>query len=398
MKGLIYLILFAAVLAGGWYAYKYWQESQADTSVEIVKTAPAIKRDISDILEETGTINPVNKVAIKSEVSGRVQNVYVEDGMMVTAGFVLVELDKTDLLNTRKDLDYELKEAELNYSRAKIDHDRNYELFQKRIISYDAYDQVKTTLDLRSNTILKVITKLDTNTDNLKKTTIFSPSAGTVLNKNIEVGEMVVGANSVSSGTEMMTVADLKDLEVSSYVNEIDVTRLHVGQEIDITVDSTPGVDYSGVVTHVAPMSSSSSGSSAGSSSSSSSKDGFEVRIAVKGDVSQLKMGMTANITATLKEVKDALCVPLSAVFCDNYEVAPSAQKYYVFVEKKQNVTEGQKAPQQEFEKRDVIIGVTDTMGAEVKEGLSEGEMVALKRPPSMSEPTRNHDWMRRGR
>ncbi|MBO7543097.1 efflux RND transporter periplasmic adaptor subunit [bacterium] len=398
MKGLIYLILFAAVLAGGWYAYKYWQESQTDTSVEVVKTAPAIKRDISDILEETGTINPVNKVAIKSEVSGRVQNVYVEDGMMVTAGFVLVELDKTDLLNTRKDLDYELKEAELNYSRAKIDHDRNYELFQKRIISYDAYDQVKTTLDLRSNTILKVITKLDTNTDNLKKTTIFSPSAGTVLNKNIEVGEMVVGANSVSSGTEMMTVADLKDLEVSSYVNEIDVTRLHVGQEIDITVDSTPGVDYSGVVTHVAPMSSSSSGSSAGSSSSSSSKDGFEVRIAVKGDVSQLKMGMTANITATLKEVKDALCVPLSAVFCDNYEVAPSAQKYYVFVEKKQNVAEGQKAPQQEFEKRDVIIGVTDTMGAEVKEGLSEGEMVALKRPPSMSEPTRNHDWMRRGR
>ena len=118
----------------------------------------------------------------------------------------------------------------------------------------------------------------------------------------------------------------------------------------------------------------------------------------MKGDVSQLKMGMTANITATLKEVKDALCVPLSAVFCDNYEVAPSAQKYYVFVEKKQNVTEGQKAPQQEFEKRDVIIGVTDTMGAEVKEGLSEGEMVALKRPPSMSEPTRNHDWMRRGR
>ena len=62
MKGLIYLILFAAVLAGGWYAYKYWQESQTDTSVEVVKTAPAIKRDISDILEETGTINPVNKM------------------------------------------------------------------------------------------------------------------------------------------------------------------------------------------------------------------------------------------------------------------------------------------------------------------------------------------------
>ena len=112
--------------------------------------------------------------------------------MMVTSGFVLVELDKTDLLNTRKDLEYELKEAELNYDRAKIDYDRNNELFQKRIISYDAYDQVKTTLDLRSNTVLKVITKIDTNTDNLKKTTIFSPTSGTVLNKNIEVGEMVV--------------------------------------------------------------------------------------------------------------------------------------------------------------------------------------------------------------
>ena len=262
----------------------------------------------------------------------------------------------------------------------------------------DAYDQVKTTLDLRSNTVLKVITKIDTNTDNLKKTTIFSPTSGTVLNKNIEVGEMVVGANSVSSGTEMMKVADLKDLEVSSYVNEIDVTRLHVGQEIDITVDSTPGVDYSGVVTHVAPMSSSSSGSSAGSSSSSSSKDGFEVRIAVKGDVSQLKMGMTANITAILKEVKDALAVPLSSVFCDNYELAPSNQKYYVYVEKPAAAVENGKQPEQEFEKRDVTIGVTDTSGAEVTSGLKEGEKVAIKRPPSMSEPTRNHDWMRRGR
>ena len=398
MKGILYLLLFAAVLGGGWYAYKYWQESQSGAKVELVPVAPVIRRDISDVLEETGTINPVNKVAIKSEVSGRVQNVYVEDGMMVTAGCVLVELDKTDLLNTRKDLQYELKEAGLNYARAKIDHDRNYELYVKKIIAVDAYDQVKTTLDLRSNTILKVITKLDTNTDNLRKTTIFSPTSGTVLNKNIEVGEMVVGANSVSSGTEMMTVADLKDLEVSSYVNEIDVTRLHVGQEIDITVDSTPGVDYSGVVTHVAPMSSSSSGSSSGSSSSSS-KDGFEVRIAVKGDVSQLKMGMTANITAILKEVKDALAVPLSSVFCDNYELAPSNQKYYVYVEKPAAAAaESGKQPAQEFEKRDVEIGVTDTSGAEVKSGLSEGEKVALKRPPSMSEPTRNHEWMRRGR
>ena len=398
MKGILYLLLFAAVLGGGWYAYKYWQESQSGAKVEPVPVAPVIKRDISDVLEETGTINPVNKVAIKSEVSGRVQNVYVEDGMMVTSGFVLVELDKTDLLNTRKDLKYELKEAELNYDRAKIDYDRNYELYVKKIIAVDAYDQVKATLDLRSNTVLKVITKLDTNTDNLKKTTIFSPTSGTVLNKNIEVGEMVVGANSVSSGTEMMTVADLKDLEVSSYVNEIDVTRLHVGQEIDITVDSTPGVDYSGVVTHVAPMSSSSSGSSAGSSSSSSSKDGFEVRIAVKGDVSQLKMGMTANITAILKEVKDALAVPLSSVFCDNYELAPSNQKYYVYVEKPAAAVENGKQPEQEFEKRDVTIGVTDTSGAEVTSGLKEGEKVAIKRPPSMSEPTRNHDWMRRGR
>ena len=202
MKGILYLLLFAAVLGGGWYAYKYWQETQSSANVETVPVAPVIKRDISDVLEETGTINPVNKVAIKSEVSGRVQNVYVEDGMMVTSGFVLVELDKTDLLNTRKDLEYELKEAELNYDRAKIDYDRNNELFKKKIISYDAYDQVKTTLDLRSNTVLKVITKLDTNTDNLKKTTIFSPTSGTVLNKNIEVGEMVVGANSVSSGTD----------------------------------------------------------------------------------------------------------------------------------------------------------------------------------------------------
>lgn len=395
MKGIFYLLLFAAVLGGGWYAYKYWQETQSASNVETTPVAPVIRRDISDVLEETGTINPVNKVAIKSEVSGRVQKVYVEDGMSVTSGFVLVELDKTDLLNTRKDLQYELQEAELNYSRAKIDHDRNYELYKKKIIAVDAYDQVKVTLDLRSNTVMKIISKLNSNSDDIRKTTIFSPANGIVLNKNIEEGEMVVGANSVSSGTEMMTVADLNFLEVSSYVNEIDVTRLHVGQKIDITVDSTPGVEYSGTVTHVAPMSSSSS-TSGGSSSSSSSKDGFEVRVAVKGDVSQLKMGMTANITATLKEVKNALAVPLAAVFCDDYEVAPSAQKYYVFVQKNAAPTrEENEKIVQEFERREVTVGVTDTTGAEITSGLEENELVAVKRPANMSEPTRVHDRMR---
>lgn len=403
MKGIIYFILFAAVLGGGYYAYYDWKQSQEAAIREETPVAPVIRRDISDILEETGTINPVNKVAIKSEVSGRVQNVYVEDGMAVTQGFILVELDKTDLLNNRRSLNYELQEAELNYNRALIDYNRNAALFEKRVISYDAYDQVKVTLDLRSNAVMKIRTKLDTNTDDLKKTTIFSPTSGIVLNKNVEAGEMVVGANSVSSGTEMMKVADLNDLEVQSYINEIDVTRLKVGQAIEITVDSTPGVEYSGIVTHVAPMSGSSSSGSGSAGTGSTAKEGFEVRIAVRGDVSQLKMGMTANITAILKEVKNDLAVPLAAVNCDNYEAAPSAQKYYVFVLKNHAAIKAAKeaekgrAPAQEFEKRDVTVGITDTTGAQITSGLEEGEMVAMRRPASMKEEERVHErWGRR--
>ena len=398
MKGLIYFLLIAAVLGGGYYAYNDWKESQSAAKNSAVPVAPAIVRAISDVLEETGTINPVNKVSIKSEVSGRVEKVYVEDGTAVTQGFVLVELDKTDLNNTRKDLNYELKEALLNYSRAKLDYDRNLELFNKRIISYDAFDEIQVTLNLRSNTVLKVITKINTNTDNLRKTTIFSPASGIVLNKNIEPGEMVVGANSVSSGTEMMTVADLNFLEVQAYINEIDVTRMHVGQDIKITVDSTPDVSYKGTVTHVAPMATTKSSGSSGSSSSTG--DGFEVRIAVTGDVSGLKMGMTANITALLKEVPEALCVPLSAVYCDNYEAAVSAQKYYVYILKnaaaiKAATDVGEKVPAQDFEKRDVTVGITDSMGAQILSGLEAGDLVATKRPANLAEETRVHERRR---
>lgn len=361
MKKLLFTVVVLAGVAGVVYLYRRFVSGTAAPSAPI-PTAVVTNRLLISVLEETGTIRPKNQVVIKSEVNGRVEHVYVRDGNLVTAGTVLVELDKTDLLNRRRELELDLKEAMLMLESAELDFKRNADLYAQRLVSPDVYDRMRIERDLKANRVEKIKSQIATIDDNLRKTTITAPIAGTVINRAIEVGEVVIGASSVSSGTELMKIADLNVLEVRATINEVDILNVYTGMTTLISVDGVPGSIYTGVVEHVAPMS---------VSDPTGQLKGFEVVVVLTGAYQHLKPGMTASLKFARGTLTNALVAPLAAVFCDDYEAALADQTFYVFVQTPTG-----------FVRQRVWIGLNDLTGVQILSGITANTTVALERPP----------------
>jgi len=360
MKKLFLAVVLAGAVAGLAYIYRTYVSTSGSTAAP-VPTAIVTNRTLISVLEESGTIRPKNQVVIKSEVNGRVERLHVRDGDVVTAGCVLVELDKTDLINRRRELELDLQEAMLMLESAELDFRRNADLFQKQLVSPDVYDRMRIERNLKENRVEKIKSQITTIDDNLRKTTISAPLAGTVINRAIEVGEVVIGASSVSSGTEMMKLADLNVLEVRATVNEVDILNVFTGMTALISVDGHPGSMYTGIVEHVAPVS---------VADPTGQNKGFEVVVVLTGTYHRLKPGMTANVKFTRGVLTNALVAPLSAVFCDDYEAALADQTFYVFVQTPTG-----------FVQQTVWIGLNDLTGVHIVSGLTANTTVALERP-----------------
>ncbi len=377
MKKILLAVIIAGVIAGLVYLYRTYV-SEAGKAATPVPTAVVTNRQLISVLEESGTIRPKNQVVIKSEVNGRVENLYVRDGDVVTAGCVLVELDKVDLLNRRRELELDLKESMLMLESAELDFKRNADLFQKQLVSPDVYDRMRIERNLKANRVEKIRSQITTIDDNLRKTTITAPLGGTVINRAIEVGEVVIGASSVSSGTEMMKLADLSVLEVRSTINEVDILAVYTGMHATISVDGIPGSMYTGIVEHVAPVA---------VADASSQVKGFEVVVVLTGTYQRLKPGMTANLKFTRGVLTNDLIAPLSAVFCDDYETALAEQTFYMFVQTPTG-----------YEQNPVLIGLNDLTGVQIVSGLTANAVVALERPPEVEKRvvTSSNDGRRR--
>jgi HlyD family secretion protein len=379
MKRVLFGSIFIIIIAAGIFGYVKWAAPAASEPVA-VPAQTVTNRTIVSILEETGTIQPRNEVTIKSEVNGRVDALYVEDGDYVSNGFILLELDKTDLNNQRLEYELDLQQSNLNLEKAQLDYQRNFELYGKRLVSSDVYDSMRIERDLKKNRVAKIQSMINTIDDKLKKSTIIAPIQGTILNKGIEVGEVVIGASSVSSGTELMKIADLGLLEVSTRINEVDVSAIYTGMPVRITVDSMQGHSFTGVVDHISPMAMKPANEEVRS---------FEATILLHGAVTGLKPGMTANLTMTLASATNAVVAPLAAVFCDSIDAIPGAQEFYVFV----NTVSG-------YVQHAVSIGINDVKGIQVTDGLSPGDTVAVERPTPENQKRRQHSDIngRRGR
>jgi HlyD family secretion protein len=270
-----------------------------------------------------GRIQPVLQVKISAEVSGEIIALPVKEGQNVKQGDLLVKI-KPDIyiaaVNQAKAL-YESAQAGkaqavANLERAEADYVRNKNLFDHMLLSEAdfigfkaAYEIAKAQLESSLHQVENAKAQVASAQDSLDKTIITSPLTATVSKLSLQLGERVAG-NTMMAGTEIMTIADLNEMETRVDIGENDVVRIVPGQKARLEVDAFKKRKFNGVVTEIA-----NSSKDAGQMSSGSSQEAtkFEVRIRIQEkEAFRPGMSVTAEIETCYRT--NALTVPFASV------------------------------------------------------------------------------------
>jgi RND family efflux transporter MFP subunit len=354
------IILF--VLAAGGGGYYYWNNLSKAKSVAQKPTRPSTaaveSRNIRFVLAAAGDIGPADQVSVRPEINGRISVLPVDLGDQVKKGDLLFSLDDQDLQTERSSRLTEIEGTKLQLEKTRRNYERSKQLNADKLISQEVYDDSKTEFDLAQNSLERAQKALRQVEDQLSKTRIVAPFDCTVLTRPVSIGQAVSGSGGFNSGTEVMSIANLKDMIVNAHVNQADVTRMKLDQEVDIEIEAVPGLKFKGTVKRIAPQ-----------ATIKNNIKGFAAQIFLKDIDPRVRPGMTANLTIPLISAENVLAVPLAAVFTEQGD-------RYVYVQNEES-----------FDVRSIQIGVADFQYAEVLKGLSAGETVSLVRPVDAPEP-----------
>jgi HlyD family secretion protein len=285
-----------------------------------VVTENAQRRNLTELVTGSGKLQPVVQVKISSEVAGEIIDLPVKEGQKVRKGDLLVRV-KPDLyaaaLSSQeaslKSAQADLLTAEANARKAEAELKRNEDLFSRQLISGSLFDEVRTGAEVaRANAIASTQrvemarASLKRSQEDLAKTTIFSPIEGTVSKLNSELGERVSGTG-MMAGTDIMTVADLTEMEARIEVGEIDVVLIEPQFKARLDVDSFKDRKFDGQVTQVAR----SAKTAAVGTQQESTK--FEVRIRM-ADKGLFLPGMSVTADIETRYRTNVVTVPIQAV------------------------------------------------------------------------------------
>ena len=351
MKVVLTLLVLVGVSAGGYFL---WSKSPGRDSfsqgADRVNTATVEPRSIRFAVMAAGDIGPADQVSVRPEVNGRIAELPVDIGDRVAKDALLCRLDDRDLQIEKQTREAEVDGAKLALQKAQRTFLRNKQLVSNNLISQEVFDDSRTEFDLATNALARSVSALRLVEDRLSKTKILAPFDCTVLTRPVSIGQAVSGSGGFNSGTEIMSVANLNDMIIVAHINQADVIRLTQGQDVEVAVESVPGLEITGKIDRIAPQAVIKNGTK-----------GFAARVALKNIDSRVRPGMTAILNFPVSSAENVLSVPLSAIFTERND-------RYVFVKDGES-----------FVRRPVQVGLTDFFFAEIQQGLNEGEIVSLE-------------------
>ncbi len=353
MKSFFISLLFIVIIgAGGFALYEYVAE-QTRGEGPSVRTVEAVRRDLSEIVNATGEVRPVLESIVKSEISGRIAEIKVEAGDLVERGQELLKLDTVVLETRLREAERSLEAERLRYNQAKRNRDRSAELFERNFLGEREFLDEQTGYDIALINTEIAQTRMEEIVEDIRKSNLTAPHSGMITLLNVTEGQVISGATSVSDGTDLLTVAQLDNLYMEANVNEVDISKIEIGDEVSVTFDAHPDLEMVGHIRSISP---------------SAIREGntrvFPIRIFLDGSDDRVRPGISATVAITIASSKQALSVSLSSVFAEGRD-------RFVFL---YNGVE--------FERRPVELGVGNLRYVEVLSGLSEGDLVARNRPP----------------
>lgn len=319
--------------------------------------AKAEKQDISNSVTATGTIEPVTKVEVGTQVSGIIDKIYVDYNSVVHKGQVIAELDKTNLLSELSSAQSNLQNAQSNLNYQSANFQRYQTLYNKGLVSANDYENAKLTYSQAKESVAIQQQNVAKARTNLGYATITSPIDGVVLSKEVEEGQTV--ASAMTTPTLFIIAQDLTDMRVIANVDEADIGNVVEGQRVTFTVDAFPDDIFEGQVTQVRQ-----------DAKTESNVVTYEVVISAPNEELKLKPGLTANVTIITMERRGVVAIPSKALrFTPNEKLLKEGEQI-VDVQAKDKVwiQEGNT-----FKAIAVETGVTNGSLTEIVSGLDDG-------------------------
>ena len=345
----------------------------------VIRTHVVSEYTVENTVTATGTIEPVETVDVGTQVSGKVEKIYVDFNDVVKKGQLMAELDKLTLNQNVSRAKASLTSAESQLNYAKLSYERTKQLYESNAATLASYQEAQNTYTQAQMSQKNAQAAYDQALVDLSYAEIYSPIDGVVLDRAVEVGQTV--AASFSTPTLFTLANDLTKMQVEAAVDEADIGQVKIGQRVTFTVDAYTYETFEGTVNQIRMK-----------ATTTSNVVKYTVIISAPNPDLKLFPGMTANVTIITEEAT-GLAVPAEALnFTPDEQVLRNLQK-------PEMPKDGQRPPMGEAPQmgtepsahnmvwiqkngsimpRPVKVGMSDVAYKIIEEGLQEGDSVVL--------------------
>ncbi len=264
-----------------------------------LETVKAEKGELTETVTATGEVESVTQVDVGTQVTGIIDKLYADYNTVVTKGQLIAEIEKTLLLSELNSAEANVESARITYEYNLTNYNRDKALHDKQLISDYDFQTSQKELQVSKTAYDKAKFDKVRAAKNLNYAEIYSPIDGIVISREVEVGQTVVSSMNVAN---LYTIADLDNMQVIGNVDEADIGRVKVGQDVTFSVDAYPDDLFEGKVTQVRL-----------SPTTESNVVTYEVVVAAANPDHKLIPGLTANLTIYVIRQKDLLLLPAQA-------------------------------------------------------------------------------------
>jgi HlyD family secretion protein len=291
--------------------------SSGEAAVEATSRFQTVEVDRGDLrirAEAIGTVEPVRTVEVKSKASGEILRLLADIGDAVAPGQILAEIDPRDVRNRFDQARADLEVAQARADIAEAQLERSQQLLSAEVITQREHESARLEHANAQAALVKAITNFELAELQLADVQIRAPMAGTIIQKNVEVGTVIQSASqNVSGGTTLFTMANLGDMQVRTLIDETDMGQLEPGMAVEIDVEAFPDRAFRGTLEKIEPQ-----------AVVEQNVTMFPVIVSLDNSSGLLKPGMNAEVAIMIDDAIDVLLVPNNAIV-QPADVGPAA-------------------------------------------------------------------------
>ena len=348
MKRIIKILILILFIGGLAFSGYYLISSNSKSPITFT-TETAFKTSIEEKAVATGKVIPEDEVAIKPQISGIIDEIYVEEGSQIKAGDLIAKIkvvpNASSLTSAKNNIASNknaLQTAEINFKTQKAVYDRQKQLFEKGVISANDFDQVNNTylqakqrveqtrIDVQQSRQNYDIIRTGTTAGlgNIAQTQVKSTVSGTILEIPVKEGDQVIESNNFNDGTTIATIADLSRMIFEGKVDEAEVGKLKLEMPLKVSLGAIQDKEYDAKLKFVSPKGNEEQGA---------------VQFKIEGEVyldstNFVRAGYSANASIILQKKDSIMAIKEALLRFDN-----DTDKPYVEIE----------VGDQEYEKRE---------------------------------------------